>query len=74
MKTTPTTSPCPVMEAAFRVSSMIQCNKKSADQIIERLAAGDVCIVRRRQDGNAVAMVAGSHTPWRAALKELEIT
>ena len=74
MKTIPTTPPCPLMEAAFRVSSMIRCNKKLADQIIERMAAGDVCIVRRRKDGKSVAMVAGSHTPWRTALKELEIT
>ena len=74
MKTIPHTPPCPIMEAAFRVFSMIHCDKKSFDQIIEHLAAGDVCVVRRRQDGKAVAIVAGSHTPWRAALKELEIT
>lgn len=75
MKAIPITPPCPIMAAALRVSEMVTCANKDANEIIERLADGSVCIVRRVPGGKrALVICAEPHTPWRLALKELEIT
>jgi hypothetical protein len=58
------------MEAALRVSALVKCGRKDADQIIERLAQGWVCCINTR---GKKLICAELHTPWRAALKELEI-